>query len=122
MMRTNRHCIGMAVFAMVVLLSGAAFARSGAADVKEITYKTVGDRELKLYVNYPPGWKPSDTRPAIVFFFGGAWRSGSVAQFAVQADYLARRGLVAARADYRIKNKDGVTPDKCVEDARSAVR
>jgi acetyl esterase/lipase len=29
---------------------------------------------------------------------------------------------VTARADYRIKNKDGVEPDKCVEDARSAVR
>ncbi len=122
MTRTNRHCIGVAVLAMVVLLSGVGFAGSEGSDVKKITYKTIGDRELNLYINYPPGWKPSDTRPAIVFFFGGAWRGGSVAQFEVQADYLARRGLVAARADYRIKNKDGITPDKCVEDARSAVR
>jgi len=122
MTRTNRHCIGVAVLAMVVLLSGVGFAGSGEAEVKEITYKTIGDRELKLYINYPAGWKPSDSRPAIVFFFGGAWRSGSVGQFAVQAEYLAGRGLVAARADYRIKHKDGVTPDKCVEDARSAVR
>jgi hypothetical protein len=30
--------------------------------------------------------------------------------------------MVAARADYRVKSRDGVTPDKCVEDARSAVR
>ena len=30
--------------------------------------------------------------------------------------------MVAARADYRAKSRDGVTPDKCVEDARSAVR
>jgi dienelactone hydrolase len=45
-----------------------------------------------------------------------------VGQFEVQAEYFASRGLVAARADYRVKSRDGVTPDKCVEDARSAVR
>ena len=126
MARTKKRFIGMAVgiglMAIVAMAGGAASERSGATDVKEITYKTVGERELRLYINYPADWKPSDTRPAIIFFFGGAWTSGSVEQFAFQADYLARRGLVAARADYRIKDRDGVTPDKCVEDARSAVR
>ncbi|MBN2270182.1 MAG: DUF1080 domain-containing protein [Sedimentisphaerales bacterium] len=125
MVRTKKRFVGMiagVLLVVVALASVAAFAGSVATDAKEITYKTIGGRELKLYINYPPGWKPSDTRPAIVFFFGGAWTSGSVAQFAVQAEYFAGRGLVAARADYRIKNKDGVTPDKCVEDARSAVR
>jgi len=122
MIRMNKHCIAAAILTKVVLLSGAVFAGSGASKVQEITYKTIGDRELKLHVNYPPDWKPGDKRSAIVFFFGGAWRSGSVAAFKFQADYLAQRGLVAARADYRIKNKDGVSPDKCVEDARSAVR
>jgi acetyl esterase/lipase len=29
---------------------------------------------------------------------------------------------VAARADYRVKSRQGVTPDACVEDAKSAVR
>ena len=38
-----------------------------------------------------------------------------------RADF-ASRGLVSANVEYRIKTKDGVTPDKCVEDARSAVR
>jgi acetyl esterase/lipase len=87
-----------------------------------MTYKTVGGRELQIHVHYPPGWKASDTRPAIIFFFGGGWNSGTVGQFLVQAEYLASRGLVAARADYRVRSRDGVTPDKCVEDARSAVR
>ncbi len=126
MARTKKWVVVMAVCAVLMAVvapaGGAVSERSGVTDVKEITYKTVGERELKLYINYPADWKPSDTRPAIIFFFGGAWTSGSVEQFEFQADYLARRGLVAARADYRIKNKDGVTPDKCVEDARSAVR
>jgi acetyl esterase/lipase len=30
--------------------------------------------------------------------------------------------MVAARADYRVKSRQGVTPDQCVEDAKSAVR
>jgi acetyl esterase/lipase len=93
-----------------------------APEVKTMTYKTVGDRELKIHVHYPPGWKASDARPAIIFFFGGGWTSGKIEQFQPQAEYFASRGLVAARADYRVKSRDGVTPDKCVEDARSAVR
>jgi acetyl esterase/lipase len=103
-------------------LGSVGFAEFATSKVQAITYKTIGERELKLHVSYPPDWKPGDKRPAIVFFFGGAWRSGSIAQFESQADYLAKRGMVAARADYRIKSKDGVTPDECVEDARSAVR
>ena len=43
-------------------------------------------------------------------------------QFVRQAEHLARRGMVAARADYRVKSRQGVNPDKCVEDAKSAVR
>ncbi len=89
---------------------------------KEFVYKTIGERELKIHVHFPPDWKASDKRPVIVFFFGGGWNSGTVDQFLKQADYLALRGMVAARADYRVKKRDGVTPDKCVEDARSAVR
>ena len=94
----------------------------GATTQKTFTFKTIGQRELKLYCHFPPDWKAGDKRPVIVFFFGGGWKGGRVGQFEAQADYLAGRGLVAARADYRVKSRDGVTPDKCVEDARSAVR
>jgi acetyl esterase/lipase len=85
-------------------------------------YKTSGERKLKMLIDFPPGWKKTDTRPVIVFFHGGAWKGGSVKAFAPQAKYFAGRGLVCTRVDYRLKRKDGVTPDKCVEDARSAVR
>ena len=106
----------------MVLLAAVSAAKAKAAPKSEFVYKTVGKRELKLYVDYPGGWKASDRRGVIVFFFGGGWSGGSVKQFEVQAAYFATRGLVAARADYRVKSRDGVTPDKCVEDARSAVR
>ncbi|MHC4206740.1 MAG: family 16 glycoside hydrolase [Planctomycetota bacterium] len=105
-----------------ILLCSIIFAAETTPDVKTMTYKTIGDRELKIHIHYPPGWKAEDSRPGIIFFFGGGWTGGRVEQFLPQAEYLAGRGMVAARADYRVKSRDGVTPDKCVEDARSAVR
>jgi acetyl esterase len=85
-------------------------------------YKTVGTRELCIDFTFPANWKQTDMRPVIVFFFGGGWNGGSVEQFAYQAEYFASRGMVAARADYRVKSRDDVTPDQCVTDARSAAR
>src|SRR5262245_25583025 len=89
---------------------------------RTFTYKTIKEGPLEIVVHYPPGWKESDRRPAIVFFFGGGWTNGRITQFETQAEHLARRGMVAARADYRVKSRQGVTPDRCVEDAKSAVR
>jgi len=103
-------------------LTTAIVAAPATPGVKTMTYKTVGDRQLKIHIHYPPGWKASDSRPVIIFFFGGGWTGGKIEQFQPQAEYFAARGLVAARADYRVKSRDGVMPDKCVEDARSAVR
>lgn len=89
---------------------------------KNVIYKKTKQGDLKLHLHFPPGWKASDKRPAIVFFFGGGWNSGRISQFTPQAEHLARRGMVAARADYRVKSRHGVTPDACVADAKSAVR
>ena len=89
---------------------------------KSFVYKSTPQAELEIHVHYPPEWKESDKRPAIVFFFGGGWNSGRVTQFEPQAKYLASRGMVAVRADYRVKSRHSVTPDACVEDAKSAVR
>ena len=57
-----------------------------------------------------------------MFFFGGGFQFGDVSQFVPHAAYFASRGMVAARADYRVKSRHGVEPDACVEDAKSAVR
>ena len=49
-----------------------------------------------MVVHYPPGWKETDKRPGIVFFFGGGWTNGTIKQFEPQATHLASRGMVAA--------------------------
>lgn len=98
------------------------FAATDVAPPAQQVYKTVGQRKLTIEFDYPADWKPSDKRPAIVFFFGGGWTHGTPAQFKPQAEHFAKRGLVCARADYRLRSKDNITPDKCVEDALSAMR
>jgi acetyl esterase/lipase len=86
------------------------------------TYKTVGDTKLSLYVYYPPGHKPTDKRPAIVFFFGGGWTGGTPGQFEQHCKHLASRGMVAMTADYRVASRHQVKAVSCVADAKSAIR
>lgn len=89
---------------------------------KPYTYKKTKETELKLYGYFPADWDANKKYPAIVFFFGGGWTGGRVTQFEPQAKHLASRGMVAFCADYRVKSRHGVSPDACVEDAKSAIR
>jgi acetyl esterase/lipase len=87
-----------------------------------LVYKTTLQGELKMYLTYPENWKTDGNYPAMVFFFGGGWRGGNIDHFKTQAEYFASRGMVTARADYRVLNRHGTTPEKCVEDGKSAIR
>lgn len=86
------------------------------------TYKSVGGADLQIWIFEPQGHQASDKRAAIVFFFGGGWRSGTPSQFHQQAKHLASRGMVAMSADYRVLNRQGVKAYQCVEDAKAAIR
>ncbi|MBX7208177.1 MAG: alpha/beta hydrolase [Verrucomicrobiaceae bacterium] len=90
--------------------------------VTDIVFKKTPQGDLSLHICSPADAKPADRRPAIVFFFGGGWKNGNYTQFVPQAEYFASRGLVCACADYRIASIHKTTPDKCVEDAKSAMR
>ena len=87
---------------------------------ERVVYKTVGDTQLHLHIFRPT--KQRTKAPAIVFFFGGGWRSGTPAQFEQQCRYLASRGMVAMTAEYRIRNLHGTLATACVADGKSAVR
>jgi acetyl esterase/lipase len=64
----------------------------------ETAYKTVGETDRKLHIFNPEGHEESDTRPAIVFFFGGVWKGGSPSQFYPHCKYPASRGMAAMAA------------------------
>jgi acetyl esterase/lipase len=118
-----RFLWGAVVALMPLGVPGPALGQDRPRDiVKTFTYKKTRQADLEMAVHFPPGWKETDRRPAIVFFSGGGWENGTILAFEPQARYLAGRGMVAARADYRVKSRHGVTPRECVEDAKSAVR
>lgn len=89
---------------------------------KEVTYKTVDETKLSLWIFNPANHKSTAKIPAIVFFFGGGWNGGSPSQFVKHCEYLSARGMVAIVADYRVKSRNNVQANKCVSDAKSAIR
>ena len=100
-----------------------ALAGHAGAATETRTYKQAGDRALQLFIEKPADWNATDRRPAVVYFFGGGWVGGTPNQFAPQSAYLATRGLVGVRVEYRVipKGNDG-PPIVCVQDAKSALR
>ena len=97
---------------------------------RSIVYKSIGPVELRIHVftgDAETGDNAGRTRAsrptsAIVFFHGGGWRGGTPAQFYPHCEHLARRGMVAMSAEYRLKDIHQTTPVESVEDAKSAIR
>lgn len=86
------------------------------------TYKAIGEVKLNIHIFEPAGHKASNNTPAIIFFFGGGWKSGTPGQFEHQCRYLASRGMVAMTADYRVSSRHGTKAIACVQDGNSAIR
>jgi acetyl esterase/lipase len=85
-------------------------------------FKKTPQGDLKVNVYLPEGWQASQKHPAILMFFGGGFTGGTPEQFRTKAIYLADRGMVALTPEYRVKTRHQTTPDKSIEDAKSAVR
>lgn len=60
--------------------------------------------------------------PALVFFHGGGWKTGTRDHFRRQAVYFAARGMVTVLADYRVEERHGSSPLAAVRDAKSVMR
>jgi acetyl esterase/lipase len=73
-------------------------------------------------IYYPPDHGNGDFYPAMVFFFGGGWKGGTIKQFEPHAKYFSRRGIVCFLADYRVKSRQNTTPFESLKDAKSAIR
>ncbi len=115
---------------VLLLLSGAASARLKPIETElhpvgnkaVVVYKTTPQGDLKINLYFPRDWKASDRRPAMVLFFAGSCATGGPAQFAATAEYFAERGLVASTPEYRIESIHHSSPERCVEDGKSAIR
>lgn len=86
------------------------------------TYKQIDTTFLGMDILYPPYVKQGEKLPAIIFFFGGGWKGGSINHFRPHAEYLSSRGMIAVIVDYRVESRNGTTPFDAVRDAKSAIR
>jgi len=96
---------------------------------KSTVYKTVGDREIRLIVDYPKGWQPTDKRPVALFFFGGGFNTGFYYKGDHRANFYNSLGIVYARCDYRVRTRDDAilgskraAHDRAFSDCKDAVR
>lgn len=92
-----------------------------------VTYKKVGDRELKLHIFRPEGTDASDKLPVYAVIHGGGWRSNNATRFYPYAASLVDKGFVGISVEYRLADRDpskagATTVFDCVKDARAAIR
>ncbi|MGC1272354.1 MAG: alpha/beta hydrolase [Planctomycetaceae bacterium] len=90
----------------------------------DVTYRIVGEQELKLDLAVPPGDGPF---PAIVFVHGGGWIMGNRSRYWYETEEAARRGFVAATISYRLSRTGVETPSvdgfpAALEDVKAAIR
>lgn len=91
-------------------------ARDGYTRTADIAYGPLPRQTLDLYL-------PTTPRPdgkTVVFFYGGAWSSGSKGQYLFVAQALAARGIAVVIPDYRLYPE--VRFPAFVEDGAKAVR
>jgi acetyl esterase/lipase len=87
-----------------------------------IQYKKIDTINLYMNMYVPEKIDSLKTHPAMVFFFGGGWITGSIKQFEPHAKYFSDRGLICFLVDYRIKSRHNTGPVESLEDAKSAIR
>jgi acetyl esterase/lipase len=126
----------LAIFFSVLLVPlGALHAQTNShinvAPGKVFVYKTSHGRPQKMEVYFPEKHGTATNKvPGVLLFHGGSWRAGDLIQFRYACAYFAKRGLVAATANYYMlsdtdaKALPGNVSRKrvCVTDAASALR
>lgn len=85
-------------------------------------YRDGTPEPMRLFVFKPTGWKATDHRPALVFYFGGGWTHGNPTSADIFPRRAAELGFVGVAPDYRTKARFNTTPYASVADARAALR
>jgi acetyl esterase len=98
---------------------------------KVYVYKTSHGQPQKMEIYFPETHgKGTNKVPGVLLFHGGGWSGGDLSQFRYACQYFAKRGLVAATANYYM-NREAETKalphgvsrkEVCVTDGVSALR
>ncbi len=91
-------------------------------DAETFVYRELKPEPLRLFVVKPEGWRANDHRPAMIYFFGGAWTRGDPGKSIGWARMVAKWGMIGIAPDYRTVERFGATPVEATADARAAMR
>jgi len=88
---------------------------------KKLLYKKTPQEDMYLYVLNPAG-KAKKPLAAIVYFTGGGWINGNVADEIPTAAWFRDHGMIGITADYRVQSRHGTSPLEAIMDTKSAMR
>ena len=107
---------------ILIILIIALFKINKGFSQEQIMYKEIDSAQLIMELYYPENMDANKTYPAMIFFFGGGWKEGSIKQFEPHAKYFAKRGLICFLVDYRVLSRHKTSPFESLKDAKSAIR
>lgn len=107
---------------ILITLLYSLFGKVNTFSQEQVVYKQVDTVQLIMELYLPKDMDATKKYPAMVFFFGGGWKEGSIKQFKPHAKYFAKRGLICFLVDYRVRNRHQTTPFESLKDAKSAIR
>lgn len=90
--------------------------------ISQSIYKQIDTVSLLMHIYHPPNMDKAKSYPAMIYFFGGGWKGGSVKQFEPHARYFSGRGIICVLADYRVESRQKTSPFESLKDAKSAIR
>lgn len=113
-----------------LILLAAAFSQAAAPEAtptklpgaETFIYREGRPEPQRLFVVKPAGWKVEDRRPALMFFFGGGWTTGTPVSSIFWARFAAGLGMIGIAPDYRTKGRNDISPLGSVADSRAALR
>lgn len=92
-----------------------------ATSIKEVTYLTTEETNVKLYYKLPTKIKANAKLPAIIWIHGGAWVGGKANTFFANAAYCALKGAVGISLEYRVIDNNKASIDNCISDCKAAI-
>jgi len=108
---------------IILLFIGiSSFAQRTEMSISQSIYKQIDTVSLLMHIYHPPNMDKAKSYPAMIYFFGGGWKGGSVKQFEPHAKYFSGRGIICVLADYRVESRQKTSPFESLKDAKSAIR
>ncbi|MCI4670537.1 MAG: alpha/beta hydrolase [Bacteroidia bacterium] len=90
--------------------------------IETFVFKTVNGFKLEAYIFKPNNFDSTKRYAALAGFHGGGWTVGNASFTQSSAEHAAENGLIGFSAEYRLSNRDDISPEEAMEDVRDFMR